>query len=186
MIEIRKAEIGDLERVEYICRMTADEESIKDENAGRIISLMYSTYYIEEETDNCFVLVDNGEVVGYIISSVNPLKLNKRYKEKYIKQIQEIDNKSAFMARFIPLPYLLLRFKYPAHLHINLLPDYQGKGFGTKMINTLLSELKEKGIKSVMLLADSKNTGAIKFYKRNGFKKFITAFGGVGMYKKLR
>ena len=63
MAEIRKAEIGDLERVEYICRMTADEESIKDEKAGRIVSLIYSTYYIEEETDNCFVLVDNGEVV---------------------------------------------------------------------------------------------------------------------------
>ena len=93
MAEIRKAEIGDLERVEYICRMTADEESIKDEKAGRIVSLIYSTYYIEEETDNCFVLVDNGEVVGYIISSVNPLKLNKKYKEKYIKQIKKIDKR---------------------------------------------------------------------------------------------
>lgn len=186
MAEIRKAEIGDLERVEYICRMTADEESVNDEKAGKITSLMYSTYYIEEETDNCFVLVDNGVVVGYIISSVNPLKLNKRYKEKYIKQIEKIDKKSALMARGIPMPYLLLRFIYPAHLHINLLPDYQSKGYGTKMINILLSELREKGVKSVMLLANAKNTGAIKFYKRNGFKVFITAFGGVGMCKKLR
>lgn len=185
MVEIRKAEIGDLERVEYICRMTADEKSIKDEKAGRVVSLMYSTYYIEEETDNCFVLVDNGEVVGYIISSINPLKLNKKYKEKYVKQIEKIDRKSALMARFIPVPYLILRFMYPAHLHINLLPDYQSKGYGTKMINALLYELKEKGVKSVILLADAKNSGAIKFYKRNGFKKFITAFGGVGMYIKI-
>lgn len=186
MAEIRKAEIGDLERVEYICRMTADEISIKDEKAGRITSLMYSTYYIEEETDNCFVLVDNGEVVGYIISSINPFNLNKKYKENYIKQIEKIDKKSALVSRFIPVPYLLLRFKYQAHLHINLLPEYQGKGYGTKMIDTLLSKLKEKGIKSVMLLADAENTGAIKFYERNGFKRFITAFGGVGMYKKIR
>lgn len=186
MAEIRKAEIGDLERVEYICRMTADEESIKDEKAGRIVSLIYSTYYIEEETDNCFVLVDNGEVVGYIISSVNPLKLNKKYKEKYIKQIKKIDKKSALMARFVPVPYLLLRFKYPAHLHINLLPSYQSKGYGTLMINSLLDELKKKKVKAVMLLASAENTGAIRFYERNGFKKFITAFGGVGMYKKIR
>ena len=81
---------------------------------------------------------------------------------------------------------MLLKCCYPAHLHINLLPEYQGKGFGTLMINSLLDELKEKKVKSIMLLADAENTGAIRFYERNGFKKFITAFGGVGMYKKLR
>ena len=48
------------------------------------------------------------------------------------------------------------------------------------------NELKEKKVKAVMLLAAAENTGAIRFYERNGFKKFITAFGGVGMYKKIR
>ena len=114
------------------------------------------------------------------------MKLNKKYKEKYIKQIKKIDKKSALMARFVPVPYLLLRFKYPAHLHINLLPSYQSKGYGTLMINSLLDELKKKKVKAVMLLAAAENTGAIRFYERNGFKKFITAFGGVGMYKKIR
>ena len=74
---------------------------------------------------------------------------------------------------------------YPAHLHINILEDYQGKGYGTELMNTLLLKLKEKGIKGVMLLAAEGNAGAVKFYKRNGFKTFVTAPGGVAMGRKL-
>ena len=52
-------------------------------------------------------------------------------------------------------------------------------------MNTLLSKLRETGVKGVMLLAAESNKGAVKFYKRHGFKKFVTAFGGVAMGKKL-
>jgi ribosomal protein S18 acetylase RimI-like enzyme len=74
---------------------------------------------------------------------------------------------------------------YPAHLHINLLPEYQNKGYGTELINALTQRLMVKGIKGVMLMASKENTGAIRFYKRNGFKVIIAAFGGIVMGKKL-
>jgi ribosomal protein S18 acetylase RimI-like enzyme len=185
MIEIRKAKSTDLKRVEYICRMTARGLPKKDEVIGKIISLTYSTYYIEQEIENCFVLCDD-EVVGYIICSTDAKRFNKLFKTDYIKRISKISKSEARKLQFIPVPYMIFKNIFPAHLHINLLEDYQGKGYGTKMINALLDELKNKNIKSVMLLADSENTGAIRFYERNGFKKFVTAFGGVGMYKKLR
>jgi ribosomal protein S18 acetylase RimI-like enzyme len=81
---------------------------------------------------------------------------------------------------------MFFKSKYPAHLHINLLPEYQGKGYGTEMLETLFAALKERGINGVMLLASAENKGAIKFYKRNGFKTLVTAFGGVAMGKKLQ
>jgi ribosomal protein S18 acetylase RimI-like enzyme len=186
MIEIRKAKKEDLAKVMYICRMTAGNLSIRDEAIGKINGLTYSAYYIEYEVENCFVLCDDENVVGYIICSVDEKKFRKTFYKEYIKKIAEINKSEARKVSCIPIPYMLLKWWYPAHLHINLLPDYQGKGYGTQMIKALLSELKEKKIKSVMLLADAENTGAIKFYERNGFKRFITAFGGVGMYKKLR
>ena len=185
MIEIRKAKQCDLEKVMYICRMTAGNLSIRNETVGKVVSLTYSAYYIEHETENCFVLCDGENVVGYIICSVDEKKFRKTFYKEYIKRIAEISKSEARKVLFIPVPYMLLKCCYPAHLHINLLPDYQSKGYGTLMINALLEELKEKNVKAVMLLTDAENTGAIKFYQRNGFKKFITAFGGVGMYKKV-
>ncbi|MBQ4104658.1 MAG: GNAT family N-acetyltransferase [Clostridia bacterium] len=186
MAEIRKAKKSDLERVMYVCRMTAGNLSIRDEAIGKINGLTYAAYYIEHEADNCFVLCDGEVVVGYIICSTDEKNFRKAFYKDYIKKIAEINKSEARKVLFIPIPYMLLKGFFPSHLHINLLPDYQGKGYGTQMINTLLSELKKKGIKSVMLLADAENTGAIKFYENNDFKKFVTAFGGVGMYKKLR
>ena len=186
MVEIRKATKSDLEKVMYICRMTAGNLSIRNELIGKVNGLTYSAYYIEHETENCFVLCDDCEVVGYIICSTDEKKFRKTFYKEYVKKIAEISKSEARKVFCVPIPYLLLKCCYPAHLHINLLPEYQSKGYGTLMINSLLDELKEKKVKSVMLLADAENTGAIRFYERNGFKKFITAFGGVGMYKKLR
>ena len=140
---------------------------------------------MSHETENCFVLCDNGNVVGYIICSADVKKFRKAFYKDYIKRIAEINKHEAVKAAFIPIPYMLLKWCYPAHLHINLLPEYQSRGYGTLMINALLSELGAKSVKAVMLLANAENTGAVKFYEKNGFKKFITAFGGVGMYKKI-
>ncbi len=185
MVKIREAKQQDLERVEYICKMTADEKSINEELAGRITSKIYSTYYIKEETENCFVLEDAGLVVGYIICAENCKNFNKKFGSVYAKEVRKLDKSSGLFARLLPIPYMIFGKWYPAHLHINLLPEYQGKGYGTDLINALIEKLKSKGIKGVMLLAAESNAGAVKFYKRNGFKIFVTAFGGVAMGKKL-
>ena len=34
-------------------------------------------------------------------------------------------------------------WKYPAHLHIDLLPEYQSGGYGTKMMQMLLEDLRD-------------------------------------------
>ena len=53
------------------------------------------------------------------------------------------------------------------------------------MIKALENHLVGGGVKGVVLMASKENTGAIRFYKRNGFKKIFSAFGGVVMAKKL-
>ena len=58
---------------------------------------------------------------------------------------------------------------YPAHLHIDLLPDLQGQGFGRRLIDTLRAALAERGIAAVHLGVDAANTGARAFYDRLGF-----------------
>jgi len=58
---------------------------------------------------------------------------------------------------------------YPAHLHIDLLPELQGMGFGRRLIDTLRAGLAARGVAAVHLGMDAANTGARAFYERLGF-----------------
>lgn len=58
---------------------------------------------------------------------------------------------------------------YPAHLHIDLLPELQGQGWGRRLIATLLAALAARGVARVHLGMDPANTGARAFYERLGF-----------------
>ncbi|HET6673106.1 MAG TPA: GNAT family N-acetyltransferase [Agromyces sp.] len=58
---------------------------------------------------------------------------------------------------------------YPAHLHIDLLPELQGRGFGRRLIDTLRTALAERGVPAVHLGMDAANIGARAFYDRLGF-----------------
>lgn len=185
MVKIREIKRTDLERVKYICIQTAGEKAKNDKTTGEIIANTYSTYYVREEPETCFVLEDEGLVVGYIICSTNAKKFRENFRKTDLKEIKKISKSAGIENWFIPVPYMIFKCIYPAHLHINLLDDYQGKGYGTELMNTLLSKLRETGVKGVMLLAAESNKGAVKFYKRHGLKKFVTAFGGVAMGKKL-
>ncbi len=58
---------------------------------------------------------------------------------------------------------------YPAHLHIDLLPELQGRGFGRRLVDTLRAALAERGVPAVHLGMDPANGGARAFYDRLGF-----------------
>lgn len=184
-VEIRKAQKSDLEAVEYVCRMTAGPLSCENELVGKIIAKTYSTYYIEEECDNCFVLSSGGRAVGYILSSLDAGVFKRVYRKKYVPQIFALSKKDGILAWLMPIPYMLFKKSYPAHMHIDLLPDFQGSGNGTRLVETLLEELKRRNIKGVCLCVGADNARAIAFYKKRGFKILLKAPGGIYMGQKL-
>ena len=71
--------------------------------------------------------------------------------------------------------------KYPAHLHIDILPEYQGQKVGTALMSALKEKLVSDNIKGVMLCVGKGNMRAIEFYKKNGFKVIFRLFGAVFM-----
>ncbi|WP_270365644.1 GNAT family N-acetyltransferase [Microbacterium algeriense] len=60
---------------------------------------------------------------------------------------------------------------YPAHLHIDLLPEAQGGGNGRRMIDTLLGALRARKVRGVHLGVGKGNTAAIGFYRHLGFEE---------------
>ena len=71
-----------------------------------------------------------------------------------------------------------LLWKYPGHLHIDLLPAYQRKGYGRKLIERFCECIREAGGKGVHLIMAGDNVDAEKFYGRVGFSRFPEILDG--------
>lgn len=152
----------------------------------KYLRLMYNDYYTETEPENCFVAVnDEDEAVGYILCAENHEKFKELFKKFYLPEIKELGfgfYVKALMDIYGHFPYAK---KYPAHLHINVLNVCQGQGTGTQLMDALKNELRSKRIKGLMLSCAADNDGAIRFYKRNGFKVLATFAGGCIMAVEL-
>ncbi len=188
MATIRQARLTDTANVEYICRVTAGPGCRREPVVGNRVAKMYSTYYIRECADTCFVLADERDkAVGYILCEENYKKFQVKYRKIDVPTVFKMKKSDGVKAWFLPVPYLVFGKKYPAHLHIDILPEYQNKGYGKELVVTLLNHLKNRGVKGVMLTADSENTGAIRFYNRLGFETLVKSekLNAIIMGKKL-
>ncbi|MGR2753386.1 GNAT family N-acetyltransferase [Agromyces arachidis] len=58
---------------------------------------------------------------------------------------------------------------YPAHLHIDLLPEHQGRGLGRRLVDALRADLRARGVPALHVGLDPANVGARAFYDRLGF-----------------
>jgi ribosomal protein S18 acetylase RimI-like enzyme len=69
-------------------------------------------------------------------------------------------------------------WEYPAHLHVNLAPQYRDRGIGGRLIAAFATDAMFAGATGmhVVTSADSRN---VAFYRRNGFAEIArTSIGG--------
>ncbi|MEE1503768.1 MAG: GNAT family N-acetyltransferase, partial [Acutalibacteraceae bacterium] len=168
-MNIRKYQEKDFEATKYVCL----NDMLGKEGYEKIIEyveVMFCRYYLEKEPENCFVAVDeNDNVIGYTYGVADYDTYQENFSE-YINAVAEIEDRR-FLAEALTEMYdhAIYKKDYPAHLHIDILPDYQSKGIGSKLIKAFCDNLKEQNVKGVMLIVGSENEGARRFYERNGF-----------------
>ena len=170
MLSIRKYEPKDKEGVRNACLNSEGEGNMSPETCEFVLHI-FCDYYTENEPDNCFVLDDDGKAVGYVICAENFDKFKPVYDEKYFPQIVYMGKERIEWANEAYVLQEKYKEQYPAHLHIDLLPQYQRMGWGGKLINTLFDHLRSKGIKGVMLTAGTNNTVGGSFYQKYGFEQ---------------
>lgn len=185
-MQVRKMTHKDIAQAEYICIKTADEKLISSEAKKQTTLLLYNRYYTRAEIDNCFVLTDeNNKAVGYILCSENYEQYKKSFLKNEFRQLIKINPTAVFEGIGCVMANRAFSKDYPAHMHIDILPAYQGKGYGTMLLNALTRHLKSKNIKGFMLIVDSNNQNAVKFYKKNNFKEIKQLAGAKVMGIKL-
>ena len=69
--------------------------------------------------------------------------------------------------------------RFPAHLHIDLLPEAQGQGLGRALMRDAAARLVAEGVPGIHLVFDTANTGARAFYDRLGWRPILPGAPGV-------
>ena len=173
MPRIRKYKKEDREAVQYICLQTSVGEKSPMEWQRHILNL-YCNYYIDCEPENVFVAVDDSDrPVGYIFCSTDFDIFKFIFTRDYLPILRCLGKNRVITARLELLAHQLFRKDYPAHMHIDILPEYQKMGLGTKLLQELFSYLKEKNCPGLQLICDTGNDGGFAFYQKYGFEKLF-------------
>ncbi|KAJ7498776.1 acyl-CoA N-acyltransferase [Mycena latifolia] len=185
-LAIRRATEADAPALSRICLLTADagKSAHALHDYPELPGLVYAVPYVKLRTTWAFVLVDESKelVVGYIVGSKDT-RAYEQYAgehwwpaqaEKYAPSamVREADRRYANLLRNMHTAADANITFSPAHLHINILEEYQGQGWGRKLIQTAVDYLKGEGMPGVWLGMDPRNTNARKFYTRLGFSGF--------------
>lgn len=179
-VTIRHARPQDVPAMEEICIKTAPQNQCDTEKRRKNILYLYNRYYTRAELENCFVAANEQDrAVGYILCAGDYTAYKKGFFHNEFKQIAKLGFFKAVAARGEVLFLKPFARRYPAHLHIDILPEYQGNGVGTRLMQALICRLKEKQTGGVMLCVAASNTGAVSFYRKQGFTEIKKLPGSI-------
>lgn len=145
--------------------------------------------YVELEPQHALVLADGDTAVGYAVATVDTPTFVKRFAQEWLPTVAAryplpagpATSRQEFMAELLHNPERMLlpeAADYPAHLHIDLLPAYQGAGHGRALLAALFAVLRADGAQRLHLTMVAANTGARAFYDRLGFHEIPVEIPG--------
>lgn len=139
---------------------------------------VYAGPYLLLEPELAFVVDTGQRVSGYVLGTADTAAFVQRYRDewlprfaaRYPRHAPTAEEQHVVDAGYTPGRMLIPELgDYPAHLHIDLLPELQGQGYGRKLIRTMLSALRERGVPALNLGLSAENDSARAFYDRIGF-----------------
>jgi GNAT superfamily N-acetyltransferase len=155
-----------------------------------LVGDIFAGPYAWLEPDFAFVLDNGTRVTGYIVGVPDTSRFAEEMRTRWLPLVADRhpeptgppESPDEEMASLLYHPERMVRpalVDYPAHLHIDLLPESQRSGFGRRLVRTLLDALHEHGVPRVHLGMLSANTPARPFYDRLGFHQLDVPDPGV-------
>jgi Acetyltransferase (GNAT) family. len=203
--EIRPAVVTDIPYVYDICFRTGFKgNSAEPYYADRfLLGQYYAAPYVLFSGEFSFILEDPATHVpkGYILGAGDSEAFYTVRAAEWLCHLKAQclfldDSKSEFEASLkktilAGIDYAagaedkMLFREYPAHFHVDILPDMQHGGYGHALMNAFLSRLTEKRVEGVHLGVDRDNANACRFYEKEGFSVLQEKDWGFVMGKKL-
>ncbi|WP_324788252.1 GNAT family N-acetyltransferase [Streptomyces sp. H51] len=175
----------DRDALDEICVLTAHagQDSRPFYADPSIFPATFADPYVHLEPELAFVLDDGeGRAVGYILGTADTPRFAEDFRAKWLPLVAdrypdpvgEPGTPDEAIVRLLHRPERMVVPQvaaYPAHLHIDLLPGWQGRGHGRGLMRTFLRALHDRRIPAVHLCMSTANTPARAFYDRLGFQE---------------
>lgn len=177
--KIREYRVCDKENLRNICKETAWDSYKSDPNKLESVPILFNDYFTEQEPEYVFVIADQNDTAkGYIICSAD----YEKFKEKMYGDYLEKLNKYAPEEKTLLDGFMdnLEKIKdKPVHFHMDMLPECQHMGFGTKLIYTLCNRLLEDGYDSLSACCIREGAASYNLTMKLGFEKIYDYGDGV-------
>jgi len=194
---IRPARPDDTAAVYSICLRTSADG---DDATGRyidpdLLGHIWAGPYLALEPQHALLLEDDEGVAGYTLGAVDSRAFEQLCAERWWPSLRprikdplgapaswSPDQQLAHLVHHPPIAPDPVVARYPSHLHIDLLPRSQGRGYGRLLIDTLVDLLRAEGSGGVHLGVSATNVRAQGFYRAIGFvelqRRATTVFMG--------
>ena len=144
----------------------------------------FYAYYTDFEPEHAWVACGDGRVVGFLTGCADTARRQRILRNKIAPRLLMgwlqgkyhtgpktwhylLSGLRAVLLGEVPHPNLS---GYPAHLHINLLPDWRGRGLGQQLISACLDQMTSLGLPGIHLETTSMNIAAVHLYEKMGFR----------------
>lgn len=195
--QIRPYQPEDLPSLYKICLQTGDggQDASHLFTDEKLIGHFYAAPYALLDPEVCFVVSHNNQACGYIVGCQSSSMFAQQTDEQWFPALREQyplseHSEDSFTDNLLILIHHGYHTRpefaeYPAHLHINLLPNTQGNGLGRKLMMTFIDKLRELKVTGVHLEVSRSNTGAVSFYEKLGFNAISEFEHSIGYGMKL-
>ncbi|QFG21891.1 GNAT family N-acetyltransferase [Actinomadura sp. WMMB 499] len=190
-LSVRPARADDpaeVDRIYDICLRTAaaGKDATGRFAEPRLVGDVFAGPYLAHSPDLAWVLAPGGAEgppsppVGYFLAVADTESFERDLEDAWWPRLRtrrahrpvEPDTPDAWLRAHIddppPTPTDITA-RYPAHFHVDLLPEAQGGGNGRRLMSTAIDALRARGVPGVHLGVSTRNTNAIGFYTHVGF-----------------
>jgi ribosomal protein S18 acetylase RimI-like enzyme len=182
--DIRPIRRDDLDAIYEICLRTSDagNDATALHDDPLLPGHVWAAPYVVHAPEHGFVFVgDDDRPIGYVLGAVDSRSFEDVLEREWWPALRTqyplgVERRPAdrAMVEFIHRPPVArdeVVTAFPSHLHIDLLPDAQGRGAGRRLIDVLTASLAAAGSTGVHLGVDGRNERAMGFYTALGFTR---------------
>lgn len=181
-VDIREVRQSDLDVLYEVCLRTADagDDASSLHIHPTLPGEVYVGPYVELSDGLGFVAEDDEGPGGYVVAATDTNAFESRCEAEWWPSLRERypdpgprpstpDEELMALIHHPEVTDERITSRFPAHLHIGLLPRLQGRGLGRRLLGRLFSELAARDVPGVHLGVETRNRRAVRFYTRVGF-----------------
>jgi ribosomal protein S18 acetylase RimI-like enzyme len=202
MMFVRRFAEPDTPALYDVCLRTADAggDATHLHNEPSLLGHVWLGPYLTLEPELAWVVDDgSGHPLGYVVGALDTIAFEEARERSWWPDLRALYPETAdrdgmltsadgALVRVIHHPYpphIQIVADHPSHLHIDLLPEAQGAGFGRTLIDTLCATLADSGSTGVFVSVAALNTRALAFYRNVAFVDLLANDGAVWLGRRL-